>query len=133
MSQENVEIVMEGIRRFDSSEFDHVTSIWHPDSWITGPEDWPETGPFEGRDAVRGQFRRLAADWGQHRISDVEVVTDQGDWVVVTLRWEARGGKSGAATATTFACALRVKDRRLCEGHFRSTIEQALEAAGLGE
>jgi hypothetical protein len=65
MSQENVEVVVEGIRRFEASDFEGVSRRWHPDSWITGPEGWPERGPFEGRDAVLGQFRRLAADWGE--------------------------------------------------------------------
>ena len=133
MSQENVEVVMEGIRRFESFDLDGVTRLWHPDSRITGPEGWPEPGPFEGRDAVIGQFRRLAADWGQQRVSDVEVITDSGEWVVVTLRWEVEGGKSGADTAASFAVAYRVNDRRMSEAHFRWTLEQALEAAGLSE
>jgi limonene-1,2-epoxide hydrolase len=69
MSEENVEVVLEGIGRFEASDFEGVSRRWHPDSWITGPEGWPERGPFEGRDAVLGQFRRLAADWGEHRVA----------------------------------------------------------------
>ena len=133
MSQDNVEIVLESFRLFEAFDFDGATHLWHPDSRATGPEDWPEPGPFEGRDAVIGQFRRLAADWGQHRLSDVEVITDEGDWVVVTFRWEARGGQSGATTAASFAAAYRIKDRLMSEAHFRWTPEQALEAAGLSE
>jgi ketosteroid isomerase-like protein len=133
MSQENVEIVLEGIRRFESFDLDGVTRLWHSDGRITGPEGWPERGPFEGLDAVIGQFRRLAADWGRQRVSDMEVITDPGDWVVVTYRWEVEGNKSGADTAASFAAAYRVSDRRMSEAHFRWTPEQALEAAGLSE
>jgi SnoaL-like domain len=133
MSQENVEIVLEGIRRFEASEFDEATSHWHPDGWITGPEGWPERGPFEGREAVFGQFRRLAADWGEHKVSDVEVVADRADWVIVTFRWEVEGGKSGAATTADLAAAYRVVDDLIREAHFRWTREEALKAAGLRE
>ena len=130
MSRENVEIVMEGIRRFESFDLDGVTRLWHPDSRMTGPEGWPEPGPFEGRDAVVGQFRRLG-DWGRQRVSDVEVVTDRADWVVVTFRWEVEGDKSGAETVASFAGAYRVEDGQMTEAHFRRTPAEALEAAGL--
>jgi hypothetical protein len=59
----------------------------------------------------------------------VKVVADVSDWVVVTFRWEARGGKSEAATSASLAAAYRVKDGRISEAHFLDP-EQALEAAG---
>jgi ketosteroid isomerase-like protein len=133
MSEQNAEMVREAIRRFEASEFDEASSSWHPDASITGPEGWPERGPFEGREAVFAQFERLAADWGEHRISDVEVIADQAGWVVVTFRWEVEGGKSGAATTADLAAAYRVVDSLIREAHFRWTREEALEAAGLRE
>src|SRR5918995_6330222 len=108
MSQENVEVVLEGIRRFVASDFESVSRRWHPDSWLTGPEGWPERGPFEGREAVLGQFRRLAAEWGENRVSEIQVVADRADWVVVTFRWEVRGERSGAATASNLSAAYRL-------------------------
>jgi ketosteroid isomerase-like protein len=133
MSEENVEVVLEGIRRFEAFDFGGVSRRWHPDSWITGPEGWPERGPFEGRDAVLGQFRRLAADWGKNRVSSIQVVADRADWVVVTFRWEVRGERSGAATASNLAAAYRLREGKISEAHFRWTPEDALEAAGLSE
>jgi ketosteroid isomerase-like protein len=133
MSEADVAIVLEGLDRFVAFDFVGVMRLWHPDSQITSPEGWPEPGPFEGHDAIIGQFRRLTAEWGQQSVSDVKVVADQSGWVVVTFRWEARGGKSEAATAASFAAAYRVKDGRISEAHFRWTPEQALEAAGLSE
>jgi ketosteroid isomerase-like protein len=133
MSEENVEVVLEGIGRFEASDFEGVSRRWHPDSWITGPEGWPERGPFEGREAVLGQFRRLAADWGEHRVSEIQVVADRADWIVVTFRWEVRGERSGAATASNLAAAYRLREGKISEAHFRWTPEDALEAAGLRE
>ena len=133
MSQENVEVVLEGFRRFEASDIDTAMLTWHSDSRLTGPEGWPEPGPFEGRDAVIGQFRRLAADWGRNSISDVEVVADRAGWVVLSFRWEVQGDQSGAATAASLAAAYRVDDGQIREAHFRWTPAQALEAAGLEE
>jgi ketosteroid isomerase-like protein len=133
MSEENVEVVLEGIRRFDASDFEEASPRWHPDSWITGPEGWPERGPFEGRDAIFDQFRRLVADWEEHTVSEIQVVADRGSWVVVTFRWEVRGERSGAATASNLAAAYRLREGRISEAHFRWTPEEALEAAGLRE
>jgi hypothetical protein len=90
-SQENVDVVLDGVRRFEAGDFDGVAQRWHPNSRITGPEGRAEPGPFEGRDAVIGQFRRLAANWGQNSVSDLEVVADREDWLVGTFRWEVRG------------------------------------------
>jgi ketosteroid isomerase-like protein len=131
MSKDNVEVVLEGLRLFEASDFDGMARSWHPEVRITGPEGWPERGPFEGRNAVLAQFRRLAADWGKQSISDVDVVADRAGWVVLTFRWEVEGVRSEVATATKMAGAYRLKDGRISEGHFRWKREEALEAAGL--
>jgi ketosteroid isomerase-like protein len=130
MSQ-NVDIVLEGFRRFEARDFDRARPLWHPDSRITGPEGWPEPGPFEGQDAVIGQFQRLAADWDENRVTDVDVIVDRDDWVVLSFRWEVRGAGSGVATESQMAGAYRLEGGRMVEAHFRWTLEEALEAAGL--
>jgi ketosteroid isomerase-like protein len=133
VSKDNVAVVLEGMRLFEVSDFDRMARLWHPDVRITGPEGWPERGPFEGRNAVFAQFRRLASDWGKHRISDVDVVADRAGWVVVTFRWEVQGVRSGVATATRLAAAYRLENGLISEAHFRWKGEEALEAAGLRE
>jgi ketosteroid isomerase-like protein len=133
MSQENVDIVMEAFRRFEDFDIERAGELWHRDALLTGPEGWPEPGPFEGREAIMGQFQRLSSDWERNRISNETVILERGDWVAFTFRWETEGGKSGAATAVDTAGAIRIKDGKIAEGHFRWTPEAALEAAGLSE
>jgi hypothetical protein len=58
MSEENVEVILEQIRRFEANDVPGAISLWHEDGRMTGPEGWPEPGPFEGRDAVTDQARR---------------------------------------------------------------------------
>ena len=58
---------------------------------------WPEPGPFVGRDAALAEVERLI-EWGEIRFTDIDVVADEGDWVVVAYRWHVRGAGSGIET-----------------------------------
>jgi ketosteroid isomerase-like protein len=133
MSQENVEVVLEAFALFEAEDFDGLTRLWHPDGRVTAQEDWPEPGPFEGRDAVIEQFRRLASDLGQHRFRELKVLAEDDSWVVVGFVWDVRGAGSGAAVASKMAGAHRVQAGQIIEVHFRWTPEEALDVAGLRE
>jgi ketosteroid isomerase-like protein len=133
MSEENVELVLQGFRLVEANEFERWTDLWHPDSEATAPGGWPEQGPFTGRDAVVRQFERLTSDWEEHHFEDVELAADSGEWVVFTFSWHARGVASGIDTAFQMAVANRVVDGKLAEAHFRWNRQEALEAAGLEE
>jgi ketosteroid isomerase-like protein len=132
MSEENIDLVLEGFTRFEAGERD-IEERWHANGVLTGPDGWPEQGPFEGHEAIRAQFERLGADYAETRFTDVEVLADQGEWVVVHFTWRTRGSASNIETAADMAAALRVKDGRFLEGHYRWHAEDALEAAGLSE
>ena len=131
MSQENVEVALQGFPLFEAEDFDGLTRLWHPDGRVTAQEDWPEPGPFEGRDAVIEQFRRLASDMAEHRFREVTVHAHDDEWVVLSFVWDVRGAASAAAVASKMAAAYRVQEGRVVEAHFRWTTEEALEVAGL--
>jgi len=101
------------------------------DAWISGPEGWPEQGPFRGRKAVFDQFERLKADWDEHRFVNVGTVAARGDWVVIRFTWEAHGSTSGIETAFDIWAAYKVVNGLIAEAHFRWDEAEALEAAGL--
>jgi hypothetical protein len=132
MSQENVDFILEGFQRFEAGERD-IAERWHQEGVLTGPDGWPEQGPFQGPDAIQSQFERLGADYTENRFTDVEVLVDEGEWVIVRFTWRMRGLASGIETAADMAAALRVKDGRFLEGHYRWQQEDALDAAGLSE
>lgn len=133
MPEESIDLIREALRGFESRDFAGVRPLLHPHCWISGPEGWPEPGPFRGRDAAIGQFRRLAGEWEENRISDLEVLVDRGDWVVVTFRWMVRSEEGAAPFAANFSAAYRVEGGQIWEAHFRWTPEQALEAAALSD
>ena len=131
MSQGNVELVREAFRHFEAEDFEAIEHLWDPDGLMTSPEGWPEKGPFEGRGAIIGQFRRLASDWESHGFREVEIVADREDWVVLSFQWEVQGAGSGAPVATRITAAYHFTDGRFDVAHFRWTTEEALQAAGL--
>ena len=56
MSQENVDLVLESVRRFRVEGLDEWAELWREDAVLTVAEGWPEPGPFVGLDAVRREF-----------------------------------------------------------------------------
>jgi hypothetical protein len=90
------------------------------------------TGALCGRDAALAETKRLT-EWGENRYTDIDVVADEGNWVVVAFRWHVRGAGSGIATQLDVAVAVRVKEGRIIEWHNRWSRDEALEAAGLQE
>ncbi len=133
MSQSNVEIFLESIRRVEADDIDGFADLLHPEIRSTAVRGWPEPGPFVGRDAVIAQSKRNWAEWEEHRVTDLNVVADEGDWVVAAYRWRVRGAGSGIETHVDVAVACRVKDDRIIEWHYRWSRDEALEAAGLQE
>jgi ketosteroid isomerase-like protein len=131
MSQENVELVLESIRRFRPSGLDEWAELWHQDTRLTIAEGWPEPGPFIGLDAVKREFERVIESFSAFRFEDVEVVADSGDWVVATYRVPTRGAASEIESDVHLAVAYRVEDGLLIECAARWRVEEALEAAGL--
>jgi ketosteroid isomerase-like protein len=132
MSQENVEIVLEFIRRAEASDLEGSAALMHPDISATAARGWPEAGPFLGPEAALAELKRLV-EWGETRFTDIQVVADEGDWVVVAYRWRVRGEGSGIETQFDVVAAVRLKDAQVIEWHNRWSRTEALEAAGLSE
>src|SRR5688572_14435529 len=72
MSQENVEIVLAVLRDFNQRRRANP-AMWHDDCRLTGPEGWPERGPWEGKADVLRQFDRLIEDFSRFDVEDVQV------------------------------------------------------------
>jgi hypothetical protein len=70
---------------------------------------------------------------GGDAVHRLDLVADEGDWVVAGFRWQMRGAESGIETHFDVAVAVRVKEARVIEWHNRWTQAEALQAAGLSE
>jgi ketosteroid isomerase-like protein len=125
------DIFREVLACFERGDVAGVRPLLTHDIVGTSAPGWPEQGPFGGREAVVGQFTRLAADWEENRVCDYEVVAEDPDWVVVRYRWAVRGGASGLSTHFDLATACQFAGERIRRLHFAWTPEQAREVAGL--
>jgi ketosteroid isomerase-like protein len=131
VEREALGLVERGFRFFELGKIDDMAELWHEDVRVTGPEGWPEPGPFEGREQAMAQFRRLTSEMGKNVIRDVEVVTERDGWIVLSFIWDVQGAGSGAPIASKMAVAFLIRDGRFSEGHFRWTPDEALAASGL--
>ena len=133
MSDQNVELVLESIRRFSAESLDEWAELWHPDTRLYVPAGWPEPGPFIGLEAVTKEFRSAFGAWGELGFENVEVVGESGDWVVMKFRLPTRGASSGLGADFDFAAAYRIEAGLLIELVVHWDLAEALEAAGFSE
>jgi ketosteroid isomerase-like protein len=91
MSQANVEIVRAVYEAWNAGSTDALRELIHPDIVMRSPKDWPEPGPFVGRDSVMRAVEQLPepfdSDW-QELVSDI---LDSGDRAVVRTVWHGVG------------------------------------------
>ena len=132
MSQENVEIVLESVRRSAHGDLAGLASLYTPDVVVVAPPNWPEGGRFEGRDAVIRQLTRAQEDWA-HQTMKVQKEWAERDWVVVELLWAVEGAGSGTPSEVTIFAACRVERQLIEELHYFWEWGDALEAPGLSE
>ena len=125
--------MLESVRQFRPETMDEWAKLWHPDTRMTVPENWPEQGPFRGLDAVRQQFEGAFEVFPDFDLENVEIVAASGDWVVARFHGSNRGRASGIASDVNFSAAYRVEDGLLIEWAARWHVDDALEAAGLSE
>ena len=131
MAEENVEIVRAWVDAWNSGDMAAVRESYDPDVIMRVAPDWPEPGPFVGRDAVmqqlseaRGAFDR---DW-------TEIVGDPlaaGDRVIVRLNWHGIG--QGPQSDMEWALIISIRNGRVFGVEYFWNYADALEAAGLSE
>jgi ketosteroid isomerase-like protein len=63
---------------------------------FTPDPQWPEPGPFLGRDAFERFMRGWEAAWGRVTLHLEEVEQRGDDLVIARARWEVSGASSGA-------------------------------------
>ena len=91
--------------------------------------DWPEQGPFIGRDAVLLQVRQLRESWDCDAVVPVGDPIDAGDQVVPRVIW--RGVGRGPESNMEMTCIYTVREDRIIAFEFFWDHSEALRAVGL--
>ena len=91
MSQENVEVVRAAYDAWNAGNMDALRELYDPDAIMRMDENWPEPGPYFGRDAVMREFEQLREAWDADTIEAISDFIDAGDRVVVRVAWRGVG------------------------------------------
>jgi hypothetical protein len=131
VSQENIDVVLAAFRRFEADDMTGFGALLDPGIAATAAAGWPERGPWIGADALVMQLERIRAGWSEHRMAQVEILAERGEWVVIEYSWETEVATSGIDTVFDLVGAFRVRNGLIAEAHFRWNRAEALKAAGL--
>jgi ketosteroid isomerase-like protein len=130
MSQENVEIVKAALEAWNAGDMDAFRELYDPDAIVRPVKDWPEPGPFVGREAVMGWFEQLREGWDTNAMEPISF-TDAGDRVIVRLL--GRGVVRGPESSMEFSSVYTLRKGRILYHEIFWDHAEALEAVGLSE
>jgi ketosteroid isomerase-like protein len=82
-----VEIVKASFDAWNEGDTDAWGSFLAPDVIWRPPQDWPEPGPFAGREAVLRQVRQNREAWDADRAEPITDFIDSADRVVMRFVW----------------------------------------------
>jgi ketosteroid isomerase-like protein len=133
MSQENVEIRNEAVRKFFAafeSGDEAFRETLHPDiEWYPIEEN---RTPTRGVDAALWNRNAWLDTWEEHDL-DIEEVVEEGDRVVAHVHITARGRGSGVEVDVRFYAQFKVRDGKVVYIYDHEDRAEALEAVGLRE
>jgi ketosteroid isomerase-like protein len=130
MSQENMEIVRAVNEAWIAGDVQRTWDSYDPDVVMRTVEEWPEAGPYFGREAVIRFFEQLRDTWEAVELETISLI-DAGDRVVGQYRWHSTGPGPDMNLEITQVVTLRQGKMVMVE-YFRHHSD-ALEAVGLSE
>ena len=131
MSQENVEIVRALFEVMTTGDIDALRELYDPDVIVRTVKNWPEPGPYVGREAAMGFFEQLRDTWDAPAVVPVNDFIDAGDRVAVRYIW--RGAGHGPDLSMELTLVFTMRKGRIFYQEFFWDHAEALEAAGLSE
>jgi ketosteroid isomerase-like protein len=131
MSQENIEIVRNFLKVWNAGDMEGVHELYDPEAVMEATPDWPEPGPFVGRDAVMQQFSQARAAFDSDSVEFLSDLVAVGDRVIVRLAWHGfgRGPQSDMEWTNIFA----IREGKIIRVDYFWDHAEALEAVGLRE
>ena len=131
MSQENAEIMRATFEVWNAGDMDALRELYDPDVILRMPEDWPEPGPYVGREAVMRHWEQQREAFDADTVEPISDFIDTADHVLVRFVWRGRGLGPDSDMEVTQVITVRKGKVFLLE-HFWNHAE-ALEAVGLSE
>jgi ketosteroid isomerase-like protein len=131
MSQENVEVVRASHRTWNAGDTAAFRELYDPDVVVTTAANWPEPGPFVGRETVMRWFEQLRETWNADDVNVITDFIDAGDRVAFRQIW--RGAGQGPEFNMEMTCVCTVRHGRIAGVDYFWDHADALKAVGLEE
>ena len=91
MSEENVKIVRAAFDALNAADMDALRELYDPDVVVRTVKNWPEPGPYVGREAAVRFHEQLGDTWDDHTVVPISDFIDAGDRVAVRYIWRGAG------------------------------------------
>ena len=131
MLQENVEVARGVFDAWKAGDMDAVRDLYDPNVIVRPMSDWPEPGPWVGREAVMRQWEQMRDAWSADAVEPISDFIDVADRVVVRQMW--RGAGRGPDLNMEMTNVFMVRGGRIVYQEFFWDHAEALETLGLGE
>jgi ketosteroid isomerase-like protein len=131
MSEDRIEVVRNYLKAWNAGDMEGVRELYDPDVVMRVEADWPEAGPFFGRDAVMQHLNQARGAFDSDSSSFLSDLVAVGDRVIVRVLWHGvgRGPQSDMEWTNVFT----IRDRRILNAEYYWDHDEALKAAGLSE
>ncbi len=129
MSQENVEAMRRGYERFAATGEIRA----QPDFvWDVSRLGWPDKQIYSGAEGANQFLAEWADAWDDWALA-AEDFFDAGECVVVIVNQQGRSKATGIPVDMRFAQVWSFRDGQAFRMQMYSSVDEALEAAGLSE
>jgi ketosteroid isomerase-like protein len=132
VSQENVEIVLDGYARFNAGAKEPTLEYWDEDGEYVASSADPDADTHRGIEAVRRQYARWVEAYPDLRVEPLDA-KGSGDKVFVWVRFIGHGAASGLPIDMELAHVTTLRDGRIVRLVEHNDRAEALQAAGIQE
>ncbi|MEA2207605.1 MAG: uncharacterized protein QOF54_82 [Solirubrobacteraceae bacterium] len=127
MSQENVEIVLDGYARFNAGAKEPTLEYWDEDGEYVASSADPDADTHRGIEAVRRQYARWVEAYPDLRVEPLDA-KGSGDKVFVWVRFIGHGAASGLPIDMELAHVTTLRDGRIIRLVEHNDRAEALQA-----
>jgi ketosteroid isomerase-like protein len=134
MSAEEMAVARQATDLFIAGDLDAAWALWSEDCIGVPPSDWPEPGPFRGREQNREVFESwnlaFGADWTNH-LALRDLVDLGGGRVLVEMEFKTSGVESRLPVDQELAVIDTISNGEIVRADFFMNWGEARKAAGL--
>jgi ketosteroid isomerase-like protein len=131
MSQQNVNLIRAGFEAWNRGDMEALRKLYAPDVVMRPVENWPEPGPFVGREAVMRQWEQQRDTFDADALQPIGDFIAVADHVLARLIW--RGAGRGPQADLEMTSIWTVRRGQIVGQEFFWDHTEALEAVGLSD